>query len=457
VIPERPPSPTSFGVPGPASPTGFGVPRRGRPFHRTLYGQVLIATAAGVLVGHFWPAAGVTVKPLGDAFIKLVRMIVAPIIFCTVVVGMAGAGDLKTIGKAGVVALVYFEIVTTLALIIGLVVVNVVQPGAGMNVDAARIDAAAVAQYENAGRAQTTSGFLLDLIPSSAVDAFAKGDILQVLVVSVLFGFALRSVGATGRPVVDLLERLSAVLFGIVGLIMKAAPIGAFGAMAFTIATFGVGTLAQLGRLMACFYATCLVFIFVVLGAVARGHGFSVWRLIRYIRDEIFIVYGTSSSEPVLPRLMEKLEDLGVARPVVGLVIPAGYSFNLDGTAIYLSIATVFIAQATNTPLSLTGQLGLLAILLITSKGAAGVAGSALVVLAATLSATGRIPVAGVALILGIHRFMGEAIAVTNLIGNGVAAIVVGRWCGELDAARLAECLRVRIQSPGSSQQSGIC
>jgi len=432
--------------------------RRSRPFHRTLYGQVLVATLVGVLVGHFWPAAGATMRPLGDAFIKLVRMIVAPIIFCTVVVGMAGAGDLKTVGKAGMVALVYFEVVTTLALVIGLVVVNVVQPGAGMNVDAARLDAAAVAQYEIAGRAQTASGFLLDLIPSSAVDAFARGDILQVLVVSVLFGFALRSVGATGRPVIDLLETLSAILFGIIGIIMKAAPIGAFGAMAFTIATFGAGTLAQLAQVIACFYATCLAFIFIVIGAIARAHGFRVWRLITYIRDEIFIVYGTSSSESVLPRLMEKLEDLGVARSVVGLVIPAGYSFNLDGTAIYLSIATVFIAQATNTPLSLTEQLSLLAILLVTSKGAAGVAGAALVVLTATLSATGRIPVAGVALILGIHRFMGEAIAVTNLVGNGVAAIVIGRWCGQLDAARLAERLggRSSLQPPGSSRPPGM-
>ena len=423
------------------------VERRGPPFYRTLYGQVLVATVVGVIVGHFWPAAGATMKPLGDAFIKLVRMIVAPIIFCTVVVGIAGAGDLKTIGKAGIVALVYFEIVTTLALIIGLMVVNVVQPGAGMNVDAARIDAAAVAQYQVAGKA--ASGFLLDLIPSSAVDAFAKGDILQVLVFSVLFGFALRSVGATGRPVVDLLERLSAVLFGIVGIIMRTAPIGAFGAMAFTIGTFGVGTLAQLGRVIACFYLTCLAFVFIVLGAIARAHAFRVWPLIRYIRDEIFIVYGTSSSESVLPRLMEKLEDLGVARPVVGLVIPAGYSFNLDGTAIYLSIATVFIAQATNTPLPLKQQLALLAVLLITSKGAAGVAGAALIVLTATLSATATIPVAGVALILGIHRFMGEAIAVTNLIGNGVATIVVGRWCGQLDPVRLAEGL----SAPGPTER----
>ena len=410
-------------------------------FYRTLYGQVLLATLFGVVVGHFWPAAGAAMKPLGDGFIKLVRLIVAPVIFCTVVAGIAGAGDTKAIGRAGVVALVYFEAVSTLALIIGLLVVNTAQPGAGMNVDAASIDASAVAQYATAGKAQTPAGFLLDLIPTSAVDAFAKGDILQVLLVSVLFGFALRRVGAAGRPVLDLLEKLSGVVFGVVDIIMKAAPLGAFGAMAFTVGSFGVGTLASLGKLIACFYATCLLFIFVVLGAIARAHGFRVWRFIRYIKEEIFIVFGTSSSESALPRLMEKLEGLGVGRSIVGLVVPAGYSFNLDGTAIYLSIATVFIAQATNTPLTLAQQIALLALLLITSKGAAGVAGAALIVLAATLSATGVIPVAGVALILGIHRFMGEAMAVTNLIGNGVATIVVGKWCGQLDAARLADRL----------------
>ncbi len=407
-----------------------------RPFYRSLYGQVLVATAVGVLVGHVWPSAGAAMKPLGDGFIKLVRMIVAPVIFCTVVVGIAGTRDMKTVGKAGLAAVLYFEAVTTIALVIGLVVVNLVRPGAGMNVDVAHLDPALVAQYEGAGKAQTGTG-LLDLIPSSAVDAFATGNVLQVLVVSVLFGFGLRSSGTMGRSVLDLIEKLTTVLFGIVGIIMRAAPVGAFGAMAFTIATFGVGTLAQLGKVMACFYATCLLFIFVVAGAIARAHGFSLWRFISFIREEILIVFGTSSSESVLPRLMEKLEDLGVGRSVVGLVIPAGYSFNLDGTAIYLSIVTVFLAQATNTPLSLTRQLELLALLLITSKGAAGVAGAALVVLAATLAATNWIPVAGIALVLGIHRFMGEAIAVTNLIGNGVATVVVGKWCGQLDAARL--------------------
>jgi len=377
-------------------------------------------------------------KPFGDAFIKLVRMIIAPIIFCTVVVGIAGAAGVKTVGKAGVLALIYFEAVTTLALVIGLIVVNVARPGAGMNVDPASLDPTAVAQYVTAGKAPASSGLLLDIIPTTIVDAFVKGDILQVLLFSVMFGFAMRAAGAAAGPVLALIETLSAVVFGVVGIIMRAAPLGAFGAMAFTIASFGVGSLAQLAKLIACFYLTCLLFIFVVLGAIARWHDFAIWRFIGYIREEIFIVFGTSSSESVLPRIMEKLEALGVERSIVGIVIPAGYSFNLDGTAIYLAIATVFIAQATNTPLDLRRQLMLLAVLLITSKGAAGVAGAALIVLAGTLSATGHIPVAGVALILGIHRFMGEAIAVTNLIGNGVATIVIGKWCGRVDLERLS-------------------
>jgi len=417
----------------------------GLRFHRTLYGQVLIATVIGVIVGHYWPGVGAAMKPLGDGFIKLVRMIIAPVIFCTVVAGITGSAGVKTLGKAGVLSLVYFEVVSTLALVIGLVVVNLVQPGAGMNVDAATIDARSVAQYVSAGKAQSATAFLLDIIPSSVVDAFAKGDILQVLLFSVLFGFALRGMGAKATPVVELIDRLSGVLFVIVGIIMKAAPIGAFGAMAFTIGTFGIGTLAELGTLIVCFYATCLLFVFVVLHAIAWWHRFSVWRFIKYIREEIFIVYGTSSSESALPRIMEKLEGLGVQRSVVGVVIPAGYSFNLDGTAIYLAIATVFIAQATNTPLGLSRQLMLLALLLITSKGAAGVAGAALIVLAATLSATAYIPVAGVALILGIHRFMGEAMAVTNLIGNCVATIVIGKWCGQVDEAQLNRAIGNRV------------
>jgi aerobic C4-dicarboxylate transport protein len=410
-------------------------------FLRTLYGQVLIATAIGVLVGHVWPVAGAAMKPLGDAFVKLVRMIVAPVIFCTVAAGIAGGGSAKTVGKVGVLALVYFEIVTTIALVLGLIVVNVVRPGAGMNVDVAALDGASVAQYIGAGKGQSAIAFLLDSIPASIVDAFVKGDILQVLLVSVLFGFALKRVGVAGTRVAEFIEWLGSALFVVVGLIMKTAPLGAFGAMAFTIGNFGVGTLAQLGKVILCFYAACLLFVFVVLGPIAWWHGFGIWRFVTLIKEEIFIVFGTSSSESVLPRIMEKLEDMGVRRSIVGVVVPAGYSFNLDGTAVYLAIATVFIAQATNTPLGLSRQLMLLALLLITSKGAAGVAGAALIALTSTLSATGHVPVAGVALILGIHRFMGEAIAVTNLIGNGVATIVVAKWCGEIDEARLTQHL----------------
>jgi aerobic C4-dicarboxylate transport protein len=412
-------------------------------FLTTLYGQVLVATAIGLVLGHLWPEAGAAMKPLADGFIKLVRMIVGPIIFCTVVAGIAGASGVKAVGKAGILSLVYFEVVTTIALLIGLVVVNVAKPGAGMQVDPASLDAAAVAQYVAAGRGSGATALVLDIIPATIVDAFARGDLLQVLLVSVLFGVALKTVGASAAPLFTFIEALSRVLFAVVGIIMKTAPLGAFGAMAFTIGTFGIGALASLGQLIACFYATCLLFVVVVLGGIARWHGFSLARFISYIREEIFIVFGTSSSESVLPRIMEKLDGLGVQRSIVGVVIPAGYSFNLDGTAIYLAIATVFIAQATGTPLGLTRQVTLLAILLITSKGAAGVAGAALIVLAATVSATGYIPIAGVSLILGIHRFMGEAMAVTNLIGNGVATIVIGKWCGQVNEVRLAERLRM--------------
>jgi aerobic C4-dicarboxylate transport protein len=412
-----------------------------KPFVRTLYGQVLVATLIGVALGHFYPQAGVAMRPLGDGFIKLVRMIIAPVIFCTVVAGVAGIGDTRAVGKAGGLALIYFEIVSTLSLIIGLVVVNLVKPGAGMNIDPATLDVKAVAQYSTGAHAQGVADFVLAIVPTTVVDAFAQGDILQVLLFSVLFGFALHALGAAGQPVVAFIEQLSRVLFRIVAIVMMAAPLGAFGAMAFTIGNFGVGTLAQLGKLIACFYLTCVLFVTIVLSAIARRHGFSVWQLIRHIKEELFIVYGTSSSESVMPRIMAKLEALGVERSIVGLVIPAGYSFNLDGSAIYLTIASVFIAQATNTPFGLTQQLTLLAILLLTSKGTAGVAGAALVVLTGTISATGVIPVAGVALVLGIHRFMGEAMAVTNLIGNGVATIVVGKWCHQVDERRLAEGL----------------
>jgi aerobic C4-dicarboxylate transport protein len=345
--------------------------------------------------------------------------------------------DLKKVGTVGLKAFIYFEVVTTFALAIGLIVVNVTKPGAGIDVSTmARGD---VSQYAAQGKSMSFSDFLTHIVPTSVVDAFAKGDILQVLLFSVLFGFALHALGAPARPVLDFINQLSSVLFRIVAFIMKTAPLGAFGAMAFTIGNFGVGTLAQLGKLIACFYVTCVLFVALVLSAIARVHGFSVWQLVKYIKEELFIVYGTSSSESALPRIMAKLEALGVARSVVGLVIPASYSFNLDGSAIYLTIAAVFIAQATNTPFGLMQQLTLLAILMLTSKGTAGVAGAALIVLAGTISATGVIPVAGVALVLGIHRFMGEAMAVTNLIGNGVATIVVGKWCGQVDERVLAK------------------
>jgi aerobic C4-dicarboxylate transport protein len=408
-----------------------------KPLYRSLYVQVLAAITVGVLLGHFWPDTGAAMKPLGDGFIKLIKMLIAPIIFCTVVTGIAGMEDMKQVGKTGGLALLYFEVVSSLALIVGLVIVNVVQPGAGMHVDPKALDTKALAAYTEPGKMHGTVDFLLNVIPNTLVDAFAKGEILQVLLVAVMFGFALHRFGGRGTLVFDFIEKLSHVLFGIVGFVMKLAPLGAFGAMAFTIGKYGLGSLVQLGKLMGAFYATCLIFVFVVLGLIARLHGFSVWKLIRYIKEELLIVLGTSSSESVLPRMMAKLENLGARKSVVGLVIPTGYSFNLDGTSIYLTMAAVFIAQATDTPLTLTHQLTLLAVLLLTSKGAAGVTGSGFIVLAATLSAVGDVPVAGLALILGIDRFMSEARALTNLVGNAVATLVVARWTGGLDLARV--------------------
>src|SRR5438874_3983692 len=412
-----------------------------KPVYRSLYFQVIVAIAIGVLLGYFFPETGEAMKPLGDGFIKLIKMIIAPVIFCTVVVGIAGMESMKTVGKTGGYALLYFEAVSTLALLVGLVIINVLQPGAGMNIDPASLDTKAVAQYAAPGKMQSTTEFLLNVIPNTIVDAFAKGEILQVLLFSVLFGFALHAFGTKGKPLFELVDKLSHVLFGIVGIIMKVAPLGAFGAMAFTIGKYGLGTLFSLAKLMGTFYATCLFFILVVLGIIAWLHGFSVWKFIKYIKEELFIVLGTSSSESVLPRMIAKLENLGVKKSVVGLVIPTGYSFNLDGTSIYLTMAAVFIAQATNTPMTLAQQLALLAVLLLTSKGAAGVTGSGFIVLAATLSAVGHVPVAGLALILGIDRFMSEARALTNLIGNGVATVVVAKWTGDLDTARLRSVL----------------
>jgi aerobic C4-dicarboxylate transport protein len=415
-----------------------------RKLYKSLYFQVLVAIAIGILLGIFFPAIGSQMKPLGDGFIKLIKMMIAPIIFCTVVLGIAGMEDMKKIGKTGGFALLYFEIMSTVALIVGLLIINLVRPGVGMNVDASKLDTTAVAAYAEPGKLQSTTDFLINVIPTSVVDAFAKGDILQVLPFSVLFGFALHRFGSKNSLVFDLIEKTSHVLFQIVSIIMRVAPIGAFGAMAFTIGTYGLGSLANLAKLMATFYITCLIFIFVVLGLVAWLHSFSIFKFIRYIKEELLIVLGTSSSEAALPRLMARLESLGAGKSTVGLVVPTGYSFNLDGTAIYLTMAAVFIAQATNTSLDIQHQIVLLAVLLLTSKGAAGVTGSGFIVLAATLSAVGTVPVAGLALILGIDRFMSEARALTNIIGNGVATLVVAKWTGDLDV----EQMRRRLANP---------
>ena len=409
-----------------------------QPLYKSLYVQVLVAITIGILLGHFYPETGVALKPFGDGFVKLIKMVIAPIIFCTVVSGIAGMQSMKSVGKTGGYALLYFEIVSTIALIIGLIVVNVVKPGAGMHIDVSTLNASSVAVYAAAGAQQTTVGFLLNVIPNTVVGAFANGDILQVLMFSVLFGFALHRLGSYGKPLLDMIDRFAHVMFNIINMIMKLAPIGAFGAMAFTIGQYGVGSLVQLGYLMACFYITCLLFVLVVLGGICRAHGFSVLKLIRYIREELLIVLGTSSSESALPRMLAKMERLGAKKSVVGLVIPTGYSFNLDGTSIYLTMAAVFIAQATDTTMDITHQITLLLVLLVASKGAAGVTGSGFIVLAATLSAVGHLPVAGLALILGIDRFMSEARALTNLVGNAVATVVVAKWVKGMDNDKLA-------------------
>jgi len=408
---------------------------------KSLYFQVLLAITLGVLLGHFYPDLGAQMKPLGDGFVKLIKMIIAPVIFCTVVTGIAGMESMKAVGRTGAIALLYFEIVSTLALIIGLVIVNIVQPGAGMNVDPAALDAKAVAIYAEQAQTQGIIPFLLDVIPSSVIGAFASGNILQVLLFAVLFGFALHRLGHKGQLIFNVIDSFSQVIFGIINMIMRLAPLGAFGAMAFTIGKYGVGSLVQLGQLILCFYLTCVLFVVVVLGLIARFTGFSIFKFVNYIKEELLIVLGTSSSESALPRMLDKMERLGCKKSVVGLVIPTGYSFNLDGTSIYLTMAAVFIAQATNTHMDIWHQITLIVVLLLSSKGAAGVTGSGFIVLAATLSAVGHLPVAGLALILGIDRFMSEARALTNLVGNGVATIVVAKWCGQLDEGQLKATL----------------
>ncbi len=413
-----------------------------KKFYQHLYIQVLTAITFGILLGHFYPETAITMKPLGDGFIKLIKMIIAPIIFCTVVNGIAGMQDMSKIGRVGVKALLYFEVVSTLALIIGLIVVHIIRPGEGMNVDVSALDIKNLSAYTDGIKNHNSVEFLLNVIPASVVDAFAKGEILQVLLFSILFGFSLAAMKETGAEVVTFINKLATVLFGIVETIMKLAPIGAFGAMAFTIGKYGITSLAPLAKLMGSFYLTCLLFIFIVLGIIAKYAGFNIVRFIIYIKEELLIVLGTSSSESVLPRIITKLENLGCSKSVVGLVIPTGYSFNLDGTSIYLVMAAIFVAQATNTPLNLTQELTILGVLLLTSKGAAGVSGSGFVTLAATLSVLPSIPIAGLALILGIDRFMSEARALTNLIGNGVATVVAAKWENALDVQKMQSILK---------------
>jgi len=403
----------------------------------SLWVYVLLAMVAGIALGKFDPRLGVKMQPLGDGFIKLIRMLIAPVIFCTVVHGIARMANMARVGRVALKAIIYFEVLTTIALVIGLVAVNLWQPGRGMNVDLAHVDTSGVQQYVAHPEAMSATQFLMNIIPTTFVGAFTDGGVLPVLFISVLCAFALAQIGAAGKPVVDFIESVSKMLFAVVGIVMWAAPIGAFGAIAFTVGKFGPGSLVSLGKLLGGFYVTCLIFIFAVLWPVAASCGFSIFRLIRYIREELLIGLATTSSETVLPQLMRKLEALGCEESIVGLVIPTGYSFNLDGTCLYLATTSVFLAQATNTHLSITQQLALLAVLLLSSKGAAGVAGAGFVVLAATIATTGTIPVASVALVLGIHRLMAEGLTPTNVVGNAVATIVVSKWERALDEKQL--------------------
>jgi aerobic C4-dicarboxylate transport protein len=415
------------------------LPRR--PWYGRLYIQVLIGIALGAVIGYLWPDVGVALKPLGDALIKTIKMAIAPIVFLTVVHGIASLGDMRKAGSIGLKALLYFEATTTIALVFGLVVVNVVQPGAGMHVPAESLDSKLVASYVTQSHDQSVVGFLMSVIPSTVGDAFTSGNTLQVLFFAVLFGIALQRFGERGKPVLDLIERISGVFFILIGLIMRVAPIGAFGAMAFTIGKYGAGTIVTLSHFMLTFYATCLLFVFVGLGVVARLAGFSIFKLVRYLREELLLVFGLSGSEPVMPRFMAKMTAAGCSESTVGLVIPTGYTFNLDGTCIYLTMAAVFLAQATDTPLSLLQQIALIAVCLLTSKGAAAITGSGFIVLAATLDSVGHVPVAAIALLLGIDRFMSEARALTNFVGTAVATVVISKWEGELDSQHFGHIL----------------
>ncbi|TAL77465.1 MAG: dicarboxylate/amino acid:cation symporter [Bacteroidetes bacterium] len=401
--------------------------------YKSLYVQVLLAILLGITLGVFCPEFATRLKPLGDGFIKLVKMMIAPVIFCTIVSGIAGMQDVKKVGRVGIKAIIYFEVITTLALIIGLIVINILKPGVGMNIDPSTLDAKSVASYVTQGKATNAVDFILHIIPDNIISALSNGDLLQILFFSVLFGIALSKIGEKAKPVLKGIKSVEAGLFAVINIIMKVAPIGAFGAMAFTIGKYGVGSLASLGQLMLSFYITCILFIIIILGGILKYFGFNLFRLLGFIKEEILIVLGTSSSEAALPSLMTKLQKGGCSASVVGLVVPTGYSFNLDGTSIYMTMAAVFLAQATNTPLTLSHQITMLLILLLVSKGAAGVTGSGFITLAALLPTVGKIPVASIALILGIDRFMSEARAITNLIGNSVATVVIAKWEKEID------------------------
>ncbi len=422
-----------------------------QPWYRLLYVQVLIAVALGVAVGHFYPATGTALKPLGDGFIKLIKMMIAPIIFCTVVHGIASMSDLKKLGRVGLKTLLYFEVVSTLALIIGLIVVNVLQPGAGFQQTASAADVENARSFTTAAHSLSLAEFVLKIIPTTFFDAFATGDLLQVLLVSTLVGFAIAFMGARGEPVLRAIHFGAEIFFKVLRIIVQLAPLGAFGAMAFTVGKFGFGSLSNLAALMAGFYLTALVFVLVILGVIARFAGFSILRFLAYIKDELFLVLGTSSSETALPGMILKMRRLGCAESTVGLVIPTGYSFNLDGTNIYMSMAAVFLAQATNTHLDLRHQITLLLVAMISSKGASGVTGAGFVTLAATLAVVPGVPVESMALLVGIDRFMSECRAITNLIGNGVATVVISRWEGEVTPAQLREGLDAEGRAPAET------
>jgi aerobic C4-dicarboxylate transport protein len=427
-----------------------------KPWYRILYVQVLLAISLGIAVGHFWPATAVEMKPLGDGFIKLIKMVIALVIFCTVVSGISGMENMKKVGRVGGKALLYFEAVSTLALLIGLVVATLVKPGAGFNADPATLDAKAVAAYAGKAKEQTVVEFVLNIIPNTIVDAFARGDILPVVLISVLFGYVLSRLGERGKPVRDLIDAGTGLIFGTTNVLMRLAPIGAFGAMAFTVGRFGVGSLGPLAKLVGTFYLTSAIFVFGILGIIAWWAGFSIFKFLRYIREEILIVLGTSSSDPALPGLVEKLERLGCSKPVVGLVVPTGYVFNTDGSSIYMTLAALFVAQATNTDLTLMQELAIFGVAMLTSKGASGVTGASFIALVGTLAVVPTIPVAGMALILGIDRFMSEARAVVNMIGNGVAAVVMAKWEGELDHARMQAVLNGAVPTDRAFSESAV-